>query len=155
MSRLLFVTLTAAVLFVAAGSGQSPAKKSALDKATLETYVRHLFVMDSRINVQISDPKPSPDLPGFVEVVVHAAAGAQSQDFKFLVSKDGSKIIQGTVFDAAVNPHNLIAGHPACAKESCRVKRRDEDWSLKGAGPASRCGSGNGVRRIRYTYRDS
>ncbi len=104
MSRLLFVTLTAALLFVAAGSGQSPAKKSALDKATLETYVRHLFVMDSRINVQISDPKPSPDLPGFVEVVVHAAAGAQSQDFKFLVSKDGSKIIQGTVFDAAVNP---------------------------------------------------
>ena len=36
-----------ALLFAAAGPGQS-GKKTALDKATLEAYVRHLFVMDSR-----------------------------------------------------------------------------------------------------------
>jgi len=30
--------------------------------------------------------------------------GVQSQDFKFLVSKDGSKILQGQVFDVANNP---------------------------------------------------
>jgi protein-disulfide isomerase len=80
-------------------------KKSALDKATLEAYVRHLFVLDpSRINVAVSDPKPSADLPGFQEVAVRASLGAQSQDFKFLVSKDGQKILQASVFDVANNP---------------------------------------------------
>lgn len=81
---------------------QSP-KKSALDKATLEAYVRHLFVMDSRVAVQVSDPKPS-ELPGFVTEIVHASMGNAAQDFTFLVSKDGSKIIQGTVFDVNNNP---------------------------------------------------
>ena len=36
-------------------SSQTP---SALDKATFEAYVRHMYVMDSRIGVQISDPNP-------------------------------------------------------------------------------------------------
>ncbi|MGO9260134.1 MAG: thioredoxin domain-containing protein [Bryobacteraceae bacterium] len=103
MLRSLCLSLTAALLFAAAGSGQSE-KKTALDKATLEAYVRHLFVMDSRITVQVSDPKPSASLPGFLEVMVHASAGPQSQDFRFLVSKDGSKILQGNVFDVQQNP---------------------------------------------------
>src|SRR6185437_8638898 len=79
-------------------------KKSALDKATLETYVRHLYVMDSRISIQVSDPKP-PEVPGFMDVVVHASLGPQAQDIKFLVSKDGSKILQATVFDVNHNPY--------------------------------------------------
>lgn len=78
-------------------------KKSALDKATLEAYVRHLMVMDSRVAVQVSDPQPS-DLPGFVQETVHASIGNQFQDFIFLISKDGSKIVQGNVFDVASNP---------------------------------------------------
>jgi len=82
---------------------QTP-KKSAFDKATLEAYVRHLFVMDKRISVQVLDPKPSTELPGFFDVTVHAFAGTQSQDFKFLVSKDGSRILQGNVYDIANNP---------------------------------------------------
>jgi protein-disulfide isomerase len=101
MSRLLFV------LFAAACFGQTPApeqKKSALDKPTLEAYVRHLFVMDKRIAITVGDPKPSPNLPGFMDVGVHASMGNQSQDFQFLVSKDGSKILQGNVFDVAQNP---------------------------------------------------
>jgi protein-disulfide isomerase len=93
----------AALLFAAAGPAQSPSKKTALDKAVLEAYVRHLYVMDSRITVQISDPKPS-DAPGFVEETVHASMGPQTQDFKFLISKDGSKILQATVFDINNNP---------------------------------------------------
>ena len=95
--------ILAAGLLVAAGPAQPP-KKSALDKATLEAYVRHLYVMDSHITVQISDPKPSQDLPGFLDVTVHASVGAQAQDFKFYVSKDGSRIVQGAVFDIAHNP---------------------------------------------------
>jgi protein-disulfide isomerase len=92
----------------AAVPAQAPPKKSALDKAVLEAYVRHLYVMDSRIAVQVSDPKPS-ELPGFVEVTVHASMGPQSQDILFYVGKDGSKIVQGSVYDIDHNPfkHDL------------------------------------------------
>jgi protein-disulfide isomerase len=99
----MFLACLAALLFAAAGPAQSPAKKSALDKGVLEAYVRHLYVMDSAISVQISDARPS-DVPGFVEETVHASKGPQSQDFKFLISKDGSKILQASVFDVNSNP---------------------------------------------------
>jgi protein-disulfide isomerase len=104
MSRTSCLSLAAAILFAMAAPGQTDKKKTALDKPTLEAYVRHLYVMDSRINMQISDPKPSTQLPGFLEVTVHAWAGQQSQDFPFFLSKDGSKILQGTVYDTASNP---------------------------------------------------
>ncbi|MFB3829769.1 MAG: thioredoxin domain-containing protein [Bryobacteraceae bacterium] len=78
-------------------------KPSALDKAALEAYVRHLFVFAPAVKVEISDPKPSA-LPGFFDVVVHASAGPNRQDFPFYVSKDGQKILQGTVYDIAQNP---------------------------------------------------
>lgn len=103
MFRSLCLSAMTALLFAAAGPGQS-GKKTALDKATLEAYVRHLFVMDSRITIQVGDPKPSTSLPGFLDVVVHASAGNQSQDMRFFVSKDGSKILQGNVYDIAQNP---------------------------------------------------
>lgn len=103
----MLVACFCALLFAAAGPAQTPAqsspKKSALDKTVLEAYVRHLYVMDSRISVQISAPRPA-ELPGFVEETVHASMGPQSQDFKFLISKDGSKILQATVFDINNNP---------------------------------------------------
>jgi len=78
--------------------------KSALDKATLEAYVRHLFVWNSKIKVEVLDPRPSPDLTGFDEVVVRASAGEASQEEKFLVSKDGRKILRASVFDISQNP---------------------------------------------------
>jgi protein-disulfide isomerase len=104
MIRFWSLPLATALVVLSSASGQTDKKKSALDKPTLEAYVRHLYVMDSRINMQISDPKPSTQLPGFLEVTVHAWAGQQSQDFPFFLSKDGSKILQGTVFDAGSNP---------------------------------------------------
>jgi len=102
MSRSFFVTLAAALLLAAPVSAQDQ-KKSALDKAVLEAYVRHLFVLKPEIKVQVSDPKPS-QLEGFVAVVVHASLGDASQDFPFLVSKDGSKIVQAVVYDVNSNP---------------------------------------------------
>ncbi len=104
MSKSLFLSLATALLLVLAAPSQSVPKKSALDKATLEVYVRHLFVMDQRVTVQVLDPKPSTDLPGFQEVTVHMTAGNQSQDAKFLVSKDGQKILQANVYDINNNP---------------------------------------------------
>jgi len=103
MSKSLFTVTAAALLLALAGIAQSPAAKSALDKATLEAYVRHVYVMDSRITVKVSDPKPS-DVPGFFDVDVLASMGPQSQVFKLLVSKDGSKILQATVYDINDNP---------------------------------------------------
>jgi protein-disulfide isomerase len=79
-------------------------KKSALDKAALESYVRHLFVWGQAVTVTISDPKPSTQLPGFLEVTAHAAAGKAAQDETFLVSRDGQKILKAAVFDIAQNP---------------------------------------------------
>src|SRR4051794_2786936 len=104
MSRSLYLSLAAALALALSVSGQSPTKKSALDKKTLEAYVRHLFVMDSRIQVEVSDPKPSTELPNFSEVSVRATMGQQGQTFQFLVSKDGSKILQASVYDVAQNP---------------------------------------------------
>jgi len=104
MSRSLLLSLTACSCLALTVFGQTPPKKSALDKATLEAYVRHLFVMDKRISIVVSDPHPSASLPGFMEVGVHASMGTQAQDFQFLISKDGSKILQGNVFDVNSNP---------------------------------------------------
>jgi protein-disulfide isomerase len=104
MSRPLFLSLAAALLFAAAGPSQNPAKKSALDKPTFEAYVRHLFVLSPQVTVSISDPKPSADLAGFSEVTAHAALGQQSQDFKFLISRDGQKILQASLYDVNNNP---------------------------------------------------
>jgi len=78
-------------------------KSSALDKPTLEAYVRHLFVFGPQVKLEVQNPQPS-DLAGFYRVVVRASSGAATQDFPFYVSKDGQKILQGNVFDIASNP---------------------------------------------------
>lgn len=78
-------------------------KKSALDKAVLESYVRHVFVWGPQIQVQVQDPKPS-TLPGFFEVRLRATAGAASQDELLYISKDGQQIVRGMIFDVAQNP---------------------------------------------------
>src|ERR1700704_5353948 len=95
-----FMLLLCALLPVAR---PADTKKSALDKATLEAYVRHLSVWGPQIKVEIGDPKPS-SLPGMVEVKLHASAGAASQDEILYVSKDGQKIMRGVVFDVKENP---------------------------------------------------
>jgi protein-disulfide isomerase len=106
------LSLLAATLLLYPAQKKAPAKpatpaaapaKSALDKATLENYVRHLFVWGPQINVKISDPAPAP-MAGFQEVRVHASAGNASQEEVFYISKDGQKILRGQVFDVARNP---------------------------------------------------
>ena len=101
----MFRTLTFTVLMAAAlwSAEKAPAKKSALDKPTLEAYVRHLFVWGPSIKVELGNPKPSP-LAGFDEVIVHATAGEASADETLYVSKDGQKIVRGTFFEIDKNP---------------------------------------------------
>ena len=102
MKHMRLPILALAAALCAAGQ-TAPPKKSALDKATLEAYVRHLYVWGPQINVRVHDPVPS-TLPGFFEVVVSASAGNASQDEMFYVSKDGQKIVRGMMFDIARNP---------------------------------------------------
>lgn len=111
--KLLFLPLLAACIAVApaqkaaskkgAAQPPAPAGKSAMDKATMEAYARHLYVMGPAVKVEVLDPKPSA-LPGFFDVVVRASMGGQSQDLPFYVSRDGRKIVRGEVFDIAENP---------------------------------------------------
>lgn len=103
-----FSLLFAALVCLATGAmAQTPAASaptSALDKATMEKYVRHLYVWGPQINVSISDPKPAADLPGFKEIVVTASAGQASQAETFFISDDGKRIIRGSVYDVAKDP---------------------------------------------------
>ena len=80
------------------------AKKSALDKVELEAYARHLWVLDPDYKVEISDPKPSTELPGFKDVKVRVSQGGNSQEITLLVSNDGTKVLQGNVYDISQNP---------------------------------------------------
>ena len=104
MSRSLLLSATAALFLALSGPAQSPAPKSAFDKAALEMYARHLWVLGPELKVVVLDPKPSADLPGFKEVTVRISQGTASQDAKLIVTNDGSKIIQGTVYDMNFNP---------------------------------------------------
>jgi len=92
--------------------------RSALDKTTLEAYVRHLFLYLPNIKVEIANPVEA-GIPGFKKVKVRASLGAQADEHEFLISNDGKKILQAKVFDVAENPFkpelDLIntAGDPA------------------------------------------
>ena len=82
----------------------APASDTAqLDKAKLEAYLRHLFVWPAPIEMAISDPTPGP-MAGFYEVKVRGSQGNASQEETFFVSKDGQKIIRGSIFDLGENP---------------------------------------------------
>lgn len=112
------VFLPALLLLGCLGAAPAENAKSALDKATLEAYIRHLFLWGPQIQVTISDPKPS-ELPGLLAVRVRAAAGGASQEQDFYVSKDGRKIVRAVIYDVTKNPfHQEIAklktdGQPA------------------------------------------
>jgi protein-disulfide isomerase len=79
-------------------------RKSALDKPTLEAYLRHFLRWFPPVKVEVSDPKPSNRLPGFLEITARASYGGASQEEVLVVSKDGRKILRGTVHDIEQNP---------------------------------------------------
>lgn len=110
------------------GAAQQPPKKSALDRATLEAYVRHLFVWGPQIGVKIGELRPAKQLPGFQEVTVTASAGNASQEELFLISADGKKIVRGTVFDVTENPF---------AVEAAKLKTEDVPAFGPAAAPVS------------------
>ncbi|HVW87642.1 MAG TPA: thioredoxin domain-containing protein [Bryobacteraceae bacterium] len=101
MFRRLLLILGAATALIA--QAPAPKKASALDKATLEVWLRHLFVWPAPIQVTINDPKPGP-MSDFYSVQIRGTSGPQMQEETFYVSKDGQKIIRGSVYDINQNP---------------------------------------------------
>jgi protein-disulfide isomerase len=96
-----FLMVTAALM---AQTAQAPqAKPSALDKAQLEAYIRHLFVWPLPIQITVADPAPGP-MDGFYTVKVKGSQGEASQEEMFYVSKDGQKILRGAIYDIKTNP---------------------------------------------------
>ncbi|MCS6951741.1 MAG: thioredoxin domain-containing protein [Bryobacterales bacterium] len=94
---------TIGMALLALAAAVMAADRSALDKATLEAYLRHLFLWGPEVHVQISDPRPSA-VEGLLEVRVRAQAGAASAEQSFYVSKDGRRIVQGVVYDVNDTP---------------------------------------------------
>jgi protein-disulfide isomerase len=81
--------------------------KSALDKATLEAYLRNVELFLPIVTAKVDDAKPSAELPGFFDVWIHWTANAATKDELVYVSKDGKTVIQGQevhVFDVNRDP---------------------------------------------------
>ncbi len=78
--------------------------KSALDKATLEAYIRHIEIYRGNVTFKIDDPKPSKYLPGFSEVTVHLIFDTAQKDESFYVSADGQTIVKGDIYDLNKQP---------------------------------------------------
>lgn len=93
--KLAYTLLLAASLFA-----QAP---SALDKPTLDKYLRHLLLYPKEAVVTIADPVPS-DVPGMLEVKVTATLGQAGEARSYYVTKDGSKILEGRAYDIGQNP---------------------------------------------------
>jgi protein-disulfide isomerase len=81
-----------------------PAEKSAFDKATIEAYLRNVELYVPVVTAKVDDAKPSKDLPGFFDVIVHWSANGFTKDELVYVSKDGHQVIRGDVYDVNKNP---------------------------------------------------
>src|SRR5208282_4911351 len=84
--------------------GWPASPKGALDKATFETYLRHIELFRGDVMFKIDDPQPSKYLPGFSEVLVHLIFNSVEKDELFYISADGQSIIRGDVFNLGKSP---------------------------------------------------
>ncbi|MBV9507368.1 MAG: thioredoxin domain-containing protein [Acidobacteriia bacterium] len=88
-------------------SPSQPSGKTALNKGTLETYLRYLDLYRVPVTYKIDDPQPSKSLPGFSEVQVHLSFEGGGKDELYYVSADGQTIISGDVYNINRNPFQL------------------------------------------------
>ena len=91
------------VSFSLLAQGQTAAK-SALDKPTLETYLRYAELWIPQVTVKIDDPKPSAALDGYYDVSVHLMFNGATKDEFYYVSKDGKNILKGQTYDITKSP---------------------------------------------------
>lgn len=115
------------VLPVAPFGNAQTKPKGALDKATLEAYLRHVELYRGEVTYKIEDPKPSTQLPGFFDVVVHLAFDGGTREEIYYVSGDGQTIVNGDVYKVNRSPFqaNLdkltTAGQPSFGPANAAV----------------------------------
>jgi len=81
------------------------AEQSGFDKATLETYLRHVELWVPGVGVKIDDAKESKELPGFLDVTIHLSYNNNNlPEQHYFMSKDGKKIFKGDVYDINKSP---------------------------------------------------
>jgi protein-disulfide isomerase len=69
----------------------------------MESYVRHLLLVDPRVQISVDDPKAA-SINGLKEVDVHMTFQGRSQDEVFYVSGDGQQVMYGKVFNINNSP---------------------------------------------------
>ena len=87
-----------------ASAQTAPAAKSALDKSTLEAYLRYSELWVPQVTVKIDDPAPSTTVKDYFDVWVRLSYNGQTKDEMYYVSKDGRNIIKGTAYDITQSP---------------------------------------------------
>jgi protein-disulfide isomerase len=93
------------LLLVFSLSAQAPAPaQSALDKPTLEAYLRYAELWIPQVTVKIDDPKPSAALDGFYDVGIHLTFNGSTKDELYYVSKDGKNIVKGQLYEIGKSP---------------------------------------------------
>jgi protein-disulfide isomerase len=100
--RLVYLLLSVIAAGSAARAAQ-PAKNSALDKATLEAYLRRVELLTPSVKMVIGDPKPSM-FEALYEVPVEVVTQNGIVPLRYFVSKDGKLIVKGNVYDVSKNP---------------------------------------------------
>ncbi len=83
---------------------QAPKPAATIDKAKVEAYLRHLELWIPGVTVQVGDPTPAPDMPGYNNLVVHLSYNNASTDFHYFISQDGKRIFKGESYDLAKSP---------------------------------------------------
>jgi protein-disulfide isomerase len=96
--------LASSLVWAATGLAWAATGKGALDKATLETYLRHVELFRGDVMFKIDDAQPSKYLPGYSEVLVHVIFNTAEKDELFYVSSDGQTIVRGDVFNLGKSP---------------------------------------------------
>jgi protein-disulfide isomerase len=117
MRRLIsWLAAAAAAQAVALALWQAPAPR--IDKARLESFIRHLMLWGPQIEVTLSDPRPS-GVDGLYELQVTGRYQQASVEEVFYVSADGRHVLRGSLFRADQAPYAADAakirteGHPA------------------------------------------
>ncbi len=101
--RQVFTSISAIALLCLGAVAQEPAKKSALDKAAFEAYIRQVELLPANLAMKVGDPRAS-IFDNFLEVPIEVSTGQGDVPLRYFVSKDGKLIVKGSIFDVSKNP---------------------------------------------------
>jgi protein-disulfide isomerase len=104
----IFRAVCAFAVAVSLAGAAEPAKKSALDKPTMEAYVRQVELLPEQLKLSVGDPKPS-TFADFYEVPVEVTTPQGVFALRYFVSKDGQKVVKGSIFDINKAPFEAEA----------------------------------------------